>query len=81
MKPFNSSCTQDEVDSFVSSVEISACMKKAGAMALGWCRSQRLVLCRIESIKRRDILNMEKTRPSFEDGRKVLSDRAPLAIK
>lgn len=51
------------------------------AMALGWCRSQRLVLRRIKSIKRKDILNMEKTNPSFEDGRKVLSDRAPLAVK
>jgi hypothetical protein len=55
-------------------------MKKVGAMALGWCRSQRLELRRIESIKRREMLNMEKTRPSFEDGRKVLSDRAPLAV-
>lgn len=42
------------------------------AMALGWCRSQRRVLRRIKSIKRKDILNMEKTKPSFEDGRKGL---------
>lgn len=30
--------------------------------------------------ERKDILNMEETKPSFQDGRMVLSDRAPLAV-